>query len=406
MALTPVAEALQRILADAHCIAREEVVPLRAARVRVLARDQFSSVDVPPADNSAMDGYALRAADSQLKTPLPIAQRIAAGNVGVFLEPGTAARIFTGAELPPGADAVVMQEDCREQDACVILETAIKPGENVRPRGQDIRKEQLLVAQGQPLRAADIGLLAATGIVEVPVYRRIKVALLCTGDELVEPGNPLAAGQIYNSNRPLLIGLLEELGCDVIDMGIVPDTASATADALKRAAENADCVISTGGVSAGEEDHVRAQLELHGELRLWKLNIKPGKPLAYGRMLSVPFFGLPGNPSSVFVTFFLIVQPYLKRLQGWRNIEAPTISLPAAFDWPKAGSRQEYLRARIVAGSANLQVEIFPNQSSGVLASVAWANALAVVYPNRPVRRGDIVDLLLLNDIGAQTSAE
>lgn len=398
MALTPVAIALQTILADARRVAREEIIPLRAARGRVLASDQYSSVDVPPADNSAMDGYALRAADFQSVMPLPISQRIPAGAVGTALQPHSVARIFTGAELPAGADVVVMQENCREQNGSVIIEGSVRVGDNVRPRGQDMRAGELLIAQGQRLRAADIALLAATGIAEVPVYQRIKVALLSTGDELIEPGNSLVPGQIYNSNRPLLTALLEELGCEVIDFGIVADTAAATADALQRAASNADCVISTGGVSAGEEDHVRAQLELHGELHLWKLNIKPGKPLAYGRMQTTPFFGLPGNPASTYVTFFLIVQPYLKLLQGRHISTAPLLKLPAAFDWLKAGARQEYLRARIVAGAEGLHVEIFPNQSSGVLASVAWANALAIIYPNCPVQRGDRVDVLLLND--------
>lgn len=399
MALTPVATALQTILNDACCVAREEITPLRAARGRILASDQYSSVDVPPADNSAMDGYALCAADFQPSVPLPITQRIPAGVVGPALQPASVARIFTGAELPAGADTVVMQEDCREENGSVIIEGRVQVGDNVRPRGQDIRAGELLVAKGQRLRAADLALIASTGIAEVPVYQRIKVALLSTGDELVEPGNPLKPGQIYNSNRPLLTALLEELGCDVIDFGIVADTATATADALQRAAKSADCVISTGGVSAGEEDHVRAQLELHGELHLWKLNIKPGKPLAYGRMLSVPFFGLPGNPASAFVTFFLIVQAYIKKMQGRHSIDAPVLKLPAAFDWPKAGSRQEYLRARVVSGESGLQVKIFPNQSSGVLTSVTWANALVVIYPNTPVQCDDVVDVLLIDDI-------
>ena len=398
MALTSLADALHTILADAHCVAPVESVALRAACGRVLVVEQYSTVDVPPADNSAMDGYALRVADFQSGSPLPITQRIAAGAVGVALVSGSAARIFTGAELPVGADTVVIQENCREQNGCVIIDEVIRRGDNVRPRGQDLRKNQLLVAQGQRLRAADIALLAAGGVVEVPVYQRIKVALLCTGDELVEPGHTLAPGQIYNSNRPLLTGLLEQMGCDVIDLGIIPDSAHATADALQRAARDADCIISTGGVSVGDEDHVRTQLELHGELRLWKLNIKPGKPLAYGRMRSVPFFGLPGNPASAFVTFFLIVQIYLKKLQGRHSIEVPPLKLPAAFDWPQAGSRQEYLRARVVAGAGGMQVDIFPNQSSGVLASVAWANALAVIYPHVPVSRGDLIDVILLSD--------
>jgi molybdopterin molybdotransferase len=400
MALASIESALAQILADVRPlsgVANEiESVALKHARGRILAREQMSSLDVPPADNSAMDGYALRAADYRANRALPISQRIAAGAVGKPLQAGTAARIFTGAELPVGADAVVMQENCTLNDIGVLLNAAVKVGENVRPRGQDMQRGQLLAQAGQRLSSTSIALLAATGLAEVPVFRRIKVALLSTGDELVEPGAPIAAAQIYNSNRPLLIGLLEELGCEVLDFGIVPDTAQATADALQRAAQNADCVISTGGVSAGEEDHVRAQLEQHGELHFWKLNIKPGKPLAYGRMNDVPFFGLPGNPASAFVTFFLVAQPYLKRLQGESDTPPICYRLPAAFEWKRPGSRQEYLRARIVAGSTGLQVEIYPNQSSGVLMSVAWANALVVVAPQQTIVRGDSVNVLPL----------
>ena len=398
MALTPVAEALQLILADARCAAPVESVPLRAASGRVLARDLHSGIDVPPADNSAMDGYALRAADLRPGAALPVAQRIAAGSVGSALAAATAARIFTGAELPPGADAVVMQEDCRAQNGEVLIEVAVTPGDNVRPRGQDIAVGQRLVGAGQRLDAAAVALLAAAGMAQVPVFRRLRVAVLCTGDELVEPGLPTGPGQIYNSNRPLLSGLLETLGCEVVDLGIVADTAEATAAALQRASQQTDCIISTGGVSAGEEDHVREQLERHGQLRLWKLNIKPGKPLAYGSINGVPFFGLPGNPSSVFVTFFLIAQPYLKRLQGRAESGMPPLKLPAAFDWPRPGKRQEYLRARIVVAGAGLEVEIYPNQSSGVLASVAWANALVVIYPGATVSRGGLVEVLPLGE--------
>jgi molybdopterin molybdotransferase len=276
----------------------------------------------------------------------------------------------------------------------VQINSAVKAGENVRPRGQDMSRGQLLVRHGQRIGTADVALLAASGIAQAAVYPRLRVALLCTGDELVEPGEALAAGQIYNSNRPLLKGLLEQLNCEVVDCGIVPDTAEDTARALLQAAAGTDCIISTGGVSAGEEDHVRAQLEAHGELQLWKLNIKPGKPLAYGRIGGTPLFGLPGNPASAFVTFKLIAQPYLLRLQGCHTIEAVSWRLPALFDWSKPGTRQEYLRARLVSGAAGLGVEIYPNQSSGVLMSVAWANALVVVPPQQKIMRGDSVQVI------------
>lgn len=398
MALTPVAEALRQILADAVPSNDTECVPLAQAPGRRAAVDLRATVDVPPADNSAMDGYALRAADWAADRALPVSQRIAAGAVGQPLAAGTAARIFTGAELPPGADGVAMQEDCVEADGCVRIAGPVHAGANVRPRGQDMARGQLLVRRGQRIGVADAAVLAATGIAEVPVFRRLRVALLCTGDELVEPGAPLPPGRIYNSNRQLLRGLLERLHCDVVDCGIVRDTSDATAAALRRAARDTDCIVSTGGVSAGEEDHVRTQLERHGELRLWKLDIKPGKPLAYGRMDGTPLFGLPGNPASAFVTFKLIAEPYLLRLQGCDAEPPPLWQLPAAFEWPRPGSREEYLRARIAPGPDALAVEIYPNQSSGVLMSVAWANALVVVPPRQKIARGDPVRVIPLFD--------
>lgn len=394
--LMPIADALAAVLGDAQPIIDSERVKLNDARGRVLASDQFSEIDVPPAANSAMDGYALRAQEAN--QPLRIAQRIAAGAVGHALESGAAARIFTGANLPAGADAVVMQEDCRAENGLLTINVAVQSGDNVRPQGQDIHVGQCLVSQGQRLRAPDIALLASAGKVDVPVFRRIRVAVLSTGDELVEPGQPLQPGQIYNSNRYLLNSLLEDLGCEVLDSGIVADTPQATLAALEHAAANADCVIATGGVSAGEEDHVRKQLEQHGELRVWKLNIKPGKPLAYGRLNGVPFLGLPGNPASTFVTFYLLAQPYLKRLQSCRDHEPMRLRLPALFSWPHAGRRQEYLRARVVATPTGHGVEIYPNQSSGVLASVAWANALAVVPSAQTIAIGDAIEVMLCRD--------
>lgn len=391
MALIPVDEALRFILADAEAVS-SECVELVAAFGRVLADDILSPIDVPPAANSAMDGYALRASDWSGRDALRVSRRIVAGAVVQPLEPGTAARIFTGAELPAGADTVAMQEDCSEQNGFLFINGAIGAGQNVRPRGQDVRRGQRLAAKSEPLDAARVALLAGSGIAAVPVYRRLRVALLSTGDELVEPGAPLQPGQIYNSNRPLLTGLLRSMGCEVSDFGIVADDADATAQALLAATAGADCIITTGGVSAGEEDHVRAQIERHGELRLWKLNIKPGKPLAYGRMRDVPVFGLPGNPASSFVTFLVVVRPYLLRMLGRDGIQP--LRLPAAFAWPKPGQRQEYLRVRISGEAKGVSAELYPNQSSGVLHSVAWGNALAVVPPAQAVQPGDLIEVI------------
>ncbi len=397
MALTPLADALARILdATEPAQAAVEMLPLAAALDRYIAADIDSPIDVPPWANSAMDGYALRVADLAEGRALPVSQRIAAGQSGTPLLPGTAARIFTGAPLPAGADTVVMQEDCRLIDGAAQIEVPAHAGANVRPRGDDIRAGARLASRGDRLDAVRVALLASAGIEQVPLYRPLRVAIFSTGDELVEPGQPLAPGQIYNSNRPLLTGLLRQAGFDVVDAGIVPDNAQATEVALLRAAAEADCVISSGGVSAGEEDHVRATLERIGELQLWKLAIKPGKPLAFGRIGETPFFGLPGNPASAYVTFLLLARPFLLKRQGASQWSLPRWRVPAAFSWPKPNTRQEYLRARLQPTACGLEVAIYPNQSSGVLASAAWADALVEIPPGMTVAPGQIVEVLRL----------
>ncbi len=396
-----VEQALQLLLAQASPSARVGFRPLGQARGLYVAEDLYSSVDVPPADNSAMDGYAVLSSAVSAGVGMPVSQRIAAGHEGTALVPGSVARIFTGAHLPSGADAVVMQEDCQLTDnGDVIIAGQVKPGQHVRPRGQDIARGQRLVQRGQRLGPPQLGLLAGSGLAGLPVFEPLTVALLSTGDELVEPGATPGPGQIFNSNRPMLTAMLEALGFRVADLGIVPDTLDATRLVLEEAARVADCVIATGGVSAGEEDHVRAALEQAGELSLWKLGIKPGKPLAFGRCAGVPFFGLPGNPASAFVTFALLARPFLLTLQGSNETQPEQWQLPAAFSWARPGSRQEYLRARIEDQGRGPEVHIYPNQSSGVLASVAWGNALAVIPPGQTVSPGQPVAVISLHALG------
>lgn len=394
--LTPLGDALAKVLAELPHLTDTEVLPLRNARGRVLAEAVCSTISVPPHDNSAMDGYAVRAADIQsVPVELPVAQRIAAGQVGEPLLPGTAARIFTGAPLPPGADAVVMQENTEAAANSVRILQAAVAGENLRAAGEDVSSGARLFDTGRRLQPQDIGVLASAGIETVSVVRKPRVALLATGDEIVQPGTALQPGQVYNANAFALFTLLQGFGAEVEDFGIVRDSPSATRELLAKAAADCDVVISTGGVSVGEEDHVKAAVEENGHLDLWKLAIKPGKPLASGKLAGKQFFGLPGNPVSAFVTCLLMVRPALLAMQGAVQLAPPVTVVQAGFDRPATGDRQEYLRVSL-AGSESLSPEVVPfdNQSSGVGASLSAADGLAIIPPSTAVHRGDRLNYL------------
>jgi len=395
-----VAEALERIVAQGRLAPRlgvAESVDLSSAVGRVLAADVFSPIAVPPWDNSAMDGFALRAEDLASTDCFTVSQYVAAGDAPGALQSGTAARVFTGAPVPEGANAVVMQENTQLDNNRVRILQSVAPGENVRPKGQDIQQGVQLLAKGRRLTAADVGVIASVGAATVAVRPALKVAVLTTGNELVEPGGELAAGQIYNSNRFALQALLEQMGIEVEVFRPVADDLDATIEAFAQAAQCADCVLSCGGVSVGDADYVKPAVEVLGALDLWRLAIKPGKPLAFGHINGCPFFGLPGNPVSVFVTFLIVVRPYLQLLQG-RSVE-PLLSVRARadFSWPKPGGRQEYLRAQLVEGGEGLSVDIHPVQSSGALLPVSWANALVVLKPGQVVEPDDNVDVLVLS---------
>lgn len=383
-----VADAVVRLQSQSACLCAEETVALSAAAGRVLAADLISPIDVPPADNSAVDGYALRSNDANQS--LPVSDRICAGEVPAPLAANSAARIFTGAAVPPGADAVVMQENC-VADADSVSLPAVKTGANIRRRGQDVQAGAVVLTAGTLLTPWHLGLIASLGLAEAPVRQRLRVALLTTGNELQRPGEVPLPGKIFNSNSALLSGLLEQVGCEVSDCGMVADSAEATAAALRHAAQSAQLIISTGGVSVGEEDHVRDAVAELGCIDLWKVAIKPGKPFAFGKVENSLFLGLPGNPAAVLVTFLVLVKPLLDRCRGVIAPAPVWYALPAAFEVAKAGKREEYLRVRVNADGA---LEAHPNQSSGMLSSACWAEGLARVPAGRTVATGELVDFL------------
>jgi molybdopterin molybdotransferase len=393
-------QALDHLLSHAKPVAEMERVPMQATLGRVLAENVNSLVDVPPLDNTAMDGYAIRTADTQNPgSVLKIAQRIPAGSVGTELQVGTAARIFTGAPVPPGADAVVMQEDCSAPEGSADqVQVNITPafGQWIRRRGEDLTAGKAALTAGTFLRPQELGVAASAGLTHLNVKRRVKVAAFFTGDELSLPGEPLKPGGIYNSNRDTLLACIKALGCDATDLGIVPDRLDATRAALRQASQDHDLIITSGGVSVGEEDHIKPAVTAEGRLDLWQIAIKPGKPLAFGAVRKSDqandgeawFIGLPGNPVSSFVTFLLFVRPFILKLQGREANQTQSYLMRADFDWLKADRRNEFLRVKL---NNNGGLDLFPNQSSGVLTSASWGDGLVDCPPNQPIKVGDLV---------------
>ena len=394
-------DARQILLASATPLNATETLPLLNAQGRTLAQDVMSPINVPGFDNSAMDGYALHVQDiRKLPELFPVTQRIAAGQTGTALAPNTAARIFTGAPVPEGANVVVPQEHTQDHDGAIALTHSIELAQHIRRRGEDIAAAGLVLAAGQRLGAPQLAMLASIGVANVKVFNLLKVGVFFTGDELTEPGQPLAPGAIYNSNRYAINGLLAQLGCTVNDYGIVRDSAQATREALSKAASENDVIITCGGVSVGEEDHVKAAVMALGSLDLWQISMKPGKPLAYGRVGQTDFIGLPGNPVSAFVTFLLMARPFLLKRMGATDTGLKYLTATANFDWPKPDRRREFLRVKITTDTTGAPIlDLWPNQGSGVMSSLAWADGLVDLAPDTKIARGDVLRYLSLAEL-------
>lgn len=396
-------DALAELLACATPLAGHESVSTFDADGRVLAQDVVSALQVPPEDNSSMDGYAVRSTElADEGVVLKVSQRIPAGSAGSALEPGTVARIFTGAPIPAGADAVVMQEDCQplpDREGFVRIQQLPRPGQWIRRAGEDVTRGATVLSKGERLTPAALGLAASIGMDKLQVARRPRVALFSTGDELVMPGEvapeQMRPGAIYNSNRFFLRALLLRLGCEVSDLGIVPDQREATLAALRSASQNHDLILTSGGVSVGEEDHIKPAVQQLGSLDLWQIAMKPGKPFAYGRVGAAHFMGLPGNPVSSYLTFLLLVQPFLLRLQGVADVATKSIAVPAHFTWSRADKRREFLRVRRNAAGG---LELFANQSSGVLTSAVWGDGVVDNPAGQTIAHGDTVRFIAFSE--------
>ncbi|NOY63328.1 MAG: molybdopterin molybdotransferase MoeA [Gammaproteobacteria bacterium] len=400
--LTPFDDALQFLLHRAQPVTEIEYIPNATALGRIIAANLISPLNVPPVDNSAMDGYAFSSSDlsTDSDTRLPLSLRICAGSAPTPLPPGSAARIFTGAPIPTGADSVIMQEHCSADESSVVIPMDAKAGANVRRTGEDIRSGQEVLTLGSKIRPQEMGLAASVGLEKLPVFRKLRVAILSTGDELATPGTPLSAGQIYNSNHHTLIGLLQGLQCEIIDMGNIADTLSATRKTLAQGA-SADLIISSGGASVGAEDHIKDALQALGQLELWRVAVKPGKPIVLGRVENTPFIGLPGNPVSLFIMFCLFARPFILRSQGLCQVLPRMLPAVADFEQPRsARQRREFLRAQLhLAEDGAAHITLHSKQGSGVLSALSWADGLAVIPENSTIGRGDTIMFISFSDL-------
>ena len=397
-------DALSFLIDSASVTAKTEAVSLDDSLGRILASDIHSTINVPGFDNSAMDGYTIALNDSQVaqeNLSFKVVDRIAAGSTGKDLNSGSAARIFTGAPIPKGANTVVMQEECKlsEDKSQITVARAINLNENIRPTGNDILKGNVILSSGKQIKPQDISLAASVGVGELVVFKKIKVGVFFTGDELVEPGNPLSPGKIYNSNRYALVALLKQVGCDVVNLGNIEDKLDATCDALEALESKCDLIMTTGGVSVGEEDHVKPAVEKLGELNLWKIRMKPGKPLAYGKVKQTPFIGLPGNPVSSFVTFCIFSLPFIKKMQGNSNYESKILKVKTNFDCKRAKPRREYARVRIDHSTETPLANLFPKQGSDVMSSVVWADGIIEIPENTTFETGTILNYYSMSEL-------
>jgi len=402
--LMSVDEALEFLLDASVTTEKKESVSLDNSLSRILAFDIHSTINVPGFDNSAMDGYAIALSDNQLlqnNLSFNIVDRIPAGSTGNELNKGCAARIFTGAPIPKGANTVIMQEECEvsEDGVQITIARAIKLNENIRPTGNDIVEDDVILSSGKQIQPQDISLASSVGVGELIVYKKIKVGVFFTGDELVEPGTPLSSGKIYNSNRYALVALLRQVGCEVINLGNIKDKFSATCEALETLESQCDLIMTTGGVSVGEEDHVKPAVESLGEINLWKIRMKPGKPLAYGKVKQTPFIGLPGNPVSSFVTFCIFSLPFIKKMQGNNNYQSKIIKVKANFECKRAKPRREYARARIDHSENTPVANLYPKQGSDVMSSIVWADGLVEIPENRTFEAGELLNYYPLSEL-------